>query len=336
MITARRLRTRVDGLAVYGYEHSPGTPLVGCIELADALDVADIPTAAAHAHDFFVIVYFERGGGTLRYGWRDWPVAAGEVYLVAPGDVVGIGADGSGFRAAHGRAVHFSPEVLGAAASGSLLSWRAHPLLFPFADGTAGEPKRWTIAPDERAAWTARLRAIDRELRERRPNHRDAVAAQLVLLLVDIGRLARPGDASTPSAAEPLLADVFEYIDEHYADPASLHDVARAVSLSPGHLTTVVRRKTGRTVQAWITERRHAEARTLLADTELAIDEIGRRVGYPDPSYFARSFRKQHGTTPRHWRRAARAATTTDNRERLPRAPMAVTARSELESLPGG
>lgn len=103
------------------------------------------------------------------------------------------------------------------------------------------------------------------------------------------------------------MAEVLAYIDQRYRDPISLTDVARAVNLSPGHLTTVVRHKTGRTVQAWITERRLAEARRLLVNTELTIDRVARLTGYRDPGYFARSFRKHHATTPRGWRRASRS-----------------------------
>ena len=44
---------------------------------------------------------------------------------------------------------------------------------------------------------------------------------------------------------EPLLAEVFGFIEERYGERISLKDVARAVGLTPGHLTTVVRRKTG-------------------------------------------------------------------------------------------
>jgi AraC-like DNA-binding protein len=82
--------------------------------------------------------------------------------------------------------------------------------------------------------------------------------------------------------------------------------VACAVSLSPGHLTTVVRRKTGRTVLQWISERRLAQARRLLVETDLSAEEVGHRVGYSDPTYFVRSFRRAHGTTPLGWRRAGR------------------------------
>ena len=73
-----------------------------------------------------------------------------------------------------------------------------------------------------------------------------------------------------------------------------------------GHLTTVVRRKTGRTVLEWIGERRMAEARKLLVETDLPVEEVGRRVGYADAHYFVRVFRRGHGATPLGWRRAGR------------------------------
>ena len=69
---------------------------------------------------------------------------------------------------------------------------------------------------------------------------------------------------------------------------------------------SVVRRKTGRTVQAWIAERRMAEACKLLVQTDLAVEEIGRRVCYVDAGYFVRSFGHAHGATPLGWRRASR------------------------------
>jgi AraC family transcriptional activator of pobA len=59
-------------------------------------------------------------------------------------------------------------------------------------------------------------------------------------------------------------------------------------------------------VQQWIAERRMAQARRVLVETDLGVEEVGRRVGYDDPGYFVRSFRRTHGITPRGWRRAGR------------------------------
>jgi AraC-like DNA-binding protein len=155
--------------------------------------------------------------------------------------------------------------------------------------------------------WTARFSALDQELRERRDGYPEAVLGHLTLLLVDVARLAADVVGDLRLQDEPLLAEVFDVIEERFHEPISLRDVASAVSLSPGHLTTVVRRKTGRTVQEWIAERRLAQARRLLVETDLAVEEVGGRVGYVDPSYFVRVFRRAHDVTPLAWRRAGRS-----------------------------
>ena len=243
----------------------------------------------------------------MRLGMREWPVEAGDAYVIAPGEVVGVGEDASGLREAEGWSVFFPPEVLGSQAPGAFLSWRSHPLLFPFVRGS-GNPgvQRLKVPQEDRTAWSRRFSALDLELRERRDGYREAVLSHLTLLLVELSRLAADVVGDLKLKEEPLLAVVFGFIEEHYGERISLRDVARAVGLSRSHLTTVVRRKTGRAVGEWIAERRMAEARKLLVQTDLAAEEVGRRVGYGDPAYFVRTFRRAHGATPLGWRRAGR------------------------------
>ena len=302
----RMLARRGDGPPIYTYEAVPGVPPVSTIKLGRALAPGGLPRTHAHAHDFLVLTYFDRGGGSLRLGDRQWRVEAGDAYVIAPGEVVGAGDDVSGLAEAVGWAVFFPPEVLGSQAPGAFLSWRAHPLLFPFVRGAAGGAQRLTVPPAERPAWSERCSALDLELHRRQDGYREAVLAHLTLLLVSVSRLAVDVAGDLRLQDEPLLAEVFGVIEERYGEPLSLKDVARAVSLTPGHLTTVVRRKTGRTVQEWILERRMAQARRLLVETDLVVEEVGRRVGYGDPRYFVRHFRRAHGATPRGWRRASR------------------------------
>ena len=252
------------------------------------------------------LAYFERGGGSLRLAGGEWRVQAGDAYVGAPGEVIGVGDQAAGLRGAEGWAVFFPPEVLGSQAPGAFLSWRAHPLLYPFVRGPSGGAQRLRVAPTERAGWSERFAALEAELRRRRDGYREAVLAHLTLLLVELSRLAVDVAGDLRLKDEPLLAGVFGFIEDRYRERISLKDVARAVSLTPGHLTTVVRRRTGRTVQDWIAERRMAEARRLLVQTDLTVEEVGRRVGYGDAGYFARHFRRAHGATPLGWRRAGR------------------------------
>jgi AraC family transcriptional regulator, transcriptional activator of pobA len=305
LASTRRVDSRGAGPPVYTYESLPGVPPVSVARLdRDSLTGAD--THEAHAHDFLLLAYFARGGGSLRIGDRRWPVKAGDVYLVAPGEVVGVADDPVGMAEAEGWAVYFPPEGLGPEAPDALLAWRAHPLLFPFSRGAAAGAQRLTVSTGDRRAWSERLSALDLELHERRDGYREAAMAQLTLLLVDVARLATDVAGDLRLKNEPLLAAVFDVIEARYHERISLRDVASAVNLSPAHLTTTVRRKTGRTVQEWIAERRMAEARRLLAATDLTVQGIGHKVGYADPTYFVRSFRRAHGATPLRWRQVGR------------------------------
>jgi AraC family transcriptional regulator, transcriptional activator of pobA len=134
-----------------------------------------------------------------------------------------------------------------------------------------------------------------------------AARAHLTLIMIEVARLAEDVVEGMHARNDPMLAKLFAYIEEHYAEPISLKDVAATVNLSPGYLTTAIRERTGRTVVEWISERRMAEARRLLVETDESVENIGARIGYDDPTYFARRFRISRGETPAAWRRANRS-----------------------------
>ncbi len=278
MVSPSRLVSLRDGLPVYQYRADSDTPPVSVVR-ADGMLVHEV-----HIHDFPVLWY---------------SAAAGVVYVVAPG----VAVDPN--RVPHrdsGLGVFFDPAALDGDARSPWPSWRAHPLLFPFVHGKSSGLLQLTVPEARRPVWSAAIASIETELAERRDGYRQAALAHLTLLLIDVARLADDVVGDLRRSGEPLLAEVFSVIDRHRGEPLSLRDVAGELGVTPGHLTTVVRRRTGRTVQEWIIERRMAEARSLLSSTELSVAEVARRVGISDPGYFSRQFRRTHGTSPRTWR----------------------------------
>lgn len=105
----------------------------------------------------------------------------------------------------------------------------------------------------------------------------------------------------------PKLKEVFDFIEANYHQPITLYDVAKAVGYSPTYLTNLVRCQTGQTVYCWVVERRMAEARSLLLNTDQPVNQIAAAVGYPDAGHFIRHFRKIHDTTPKMWRNMHRS-----------------------------
>lgn len=106
---------------------------------------------------------------------------------------------------------------------------------------------------------------------------------------------------------EPLLAATFEIIEEQFGAGISLADIAATIWLTPGHLTTVVRQRSGSTVQEWIIERRMTQARKLLSETDLTVELIANRAGFETPA--TSSFKRHHGIKPRRWRHEHRHRT---------------------------
>lgn len=303
--TTRPSGRRIDGAPVYEYVQTPDAPPVSVLRFSfDQLTPGTGLADHAHAHDFLVLAYFERGGGSIRLGGGEHPVHAGDAFVIAPGEVVRPSEHGHD-PTARGWCVFFPAEVVASEPLGGSLGWRSHPLLFPFVGRAAGGGQRLPVPPGERDAWCEHVAAIERELQQPRDGSAEAALAHLTLLLVSAARISVDVGQDLRMRSEPLLARVFEIIEEHYREPISLATIAAAVGLTPGHLTTVVRRKTGRSVQRWITERRMAEARRLLRGTDLTIESVAERVGYRQPSYFIKHFRRDHATTPAAWRRRA-------------------------------
>jgi AraC family transcriptional activator of pobA len=283
MTTPTRLIRHDRGVPVYQYRTDPHTPPVAVIRHGEL-----VSKQGRHIHDFPALWYRP---------------AAGAVYVVAAGEVLDpaelVDLDG-------GVGVLFDPAALGEDGRSPWPTWRTHPLLFPFLHGQSGGLLRLDLPKSHHLNWNSTIVSIEAELAERRDGYQQAALAHLTLLLIDVARLADPdvvGDLRR--SGEPLLADVFAVIDRRLGEPLSLRDVAHEVGMTPGHLTTVVRRRTGRTVQEWIIERRMAEARTMLEETDLPVAEIARRVGVLDPGYFSRRFTRSHGISPRKWRTRA-------------------------------
>lgn len=256
----------------------------------------------AHAHQFFELILLEQGTGIHRLAEGAVPVKAGDLYLIPPGSP----HDPSGLSNARGFVVLFTADAVNPEHSGSeRFALPEDPMLAAFlAPRILAHPLR--VTRSDREAWRARILALEAELAESRPGHIEAARCHLRLLLIEAGRLAEEQAGGHLPAQSPLLVQVFACINRRYRQPISLQDVAKAVGRSPAHLTDLVRRQTGRTVQAWILERRLAEARRLLLETDEEIGAIGEAVSYLDSGYFIRQFRKATGLTPLQWRKAQR------------------------------
>lgn len=109
--------------------------------------------------------------------------------------------------------------------------------------------------------------------------------------------------STSQSGLAPMLA-VRAWIMANACDNITVSGIAARFHYSPSYLTSVYRRAFGISVVEQIAEYRIDRARELLSSTASPVADIAREVGYDDPKYFMRVFKRRTGLTPRQYRAA--------------------------------
>ncbi len=123
-----------------------------------------------------------------------------------------------------------------------------------------------------------------------------------------LGRAARLGEAEAPTAsagadAARLLQRFETLLEANFRAHWRVADYARALAITPTHLSRVVRQATGAPASQLIDARLVREARRQLAFTSLPVGSIADLLGFADPALFSRVFSRVAGVPPSTFRR---------------------------------
>lgn len=99
------------------------------------------------------------------------------------------------------------------------------------------------------------------------------------------------------------LAPAFAYIEKNYQNSLSVAELAQMVGYSQRQFIRLFKKATGDLPLEYITHLRMQYARELLKNSELSITEIAMQCGYTDSNYFSKLFHKNHGVTPKDFRK---------------------------------
>lgn len=123
-----------------------------------------------------------------------------------------------------------------------------------------------------------------------------------VLLGLAARAAARAAPAARDTPGSTLLRRFERLMDTALPEHASVADCARALAVTPTHLSRVLRDATGQPASRLIEARRMREARRQLAYTNLQVASIAYALGYADPAHFSRVFSRVEGLSPRAFR----------------------------------
>ncbi|WP_066320990.1 response regulator [Bacillus sp. FJAT-29814] len=96
-----------------------------------------------------------------------------------------------------------------------------------------------------------------------------------------------------------------QFIMENYHKDITLETVAEHVNLSPYYVSKLFKEKSGTNFIDFLTECRIENAKRLMGDPSKSLKEIAIDVGFHDPSYFSRVFKRSQGISPTDYRKIA-------------------------------
>ena len=274
---------RIRSYSLFG--ESAHLPDVMHCETIEARSVVHDWELAPHRHGrLHQVLLLQAGRGTARLEGREVPLAPLSAVNVPPGHVHGFSFE----PGTQGYVVTLAEEMLAE-------------ILAQAADLRRALARSCIVGADAELA--ALMQQIAREFGGRSPGRALVLRGLATTLL---GRLARIVGAADPAAANlsesHLLARFEALVERHFIERWSVADYARALAVTPTHLSRVTRAATGEPVSRLVEERLVREARRLLAYTSQPVTAVAYALGFADPAHFSRVFARAAGLAPRAFR----------------------------------
>lgn len=164
-----------------------------------------------------------------------------------------------------------------------------------------------SLAPAAARGFRARLAAMRRELAHYRRDSIDLLRAQLHETLIVLAREYAAAHRLAPQRPTHRVVSRFmELVERDAARRHRIADYAAELAVTPGHLSVLCTQYAGQRAKRLLDSVLASRARRMLLYTDESAARVGASLGFEDPSYFSRFFRRETGQTPKEFRNARR------------------------------
>lgn len=249
--------------------------------------------------DFYLIAFKKMKSGVIQYGKTKYDHDLGSMSFIKPRQVVDmrdIKLEENGFN------ISFHEDFL-----------IGHPLhdeikKYGFFDYEANEALHLSPA-EEKTIWEL-YRKIETEYH----SNRDEFSRAIILTHIDsilkyserfyrrqfIDR--KPLSGTTVSRFNKIMTSYFEKGLMNDKGLPTVNYMAGELNLSPRYLSDLLKQETGKTALELIHLYLISEAKNMLTGTDSTVAEIAYKLGFENPPYFSRLFKKQTGMSPNEFK----------------------------------
>ncbi len=239
--------------------------------------------------DYYLIHYILSGRGVFTCGDRQFKLAKGDSFLIEPGKLVSYRADTE--EPWQYRWIAIQGASVYGLMSGCGIDWQ-QPIVRM---GSKSGISRWA-------------EGIHAAFKERKTGGEHRALGYLYLILAELEDTLKPeGHRASESGSRIArhIKQVTQQLTTQYAEPISIEALADDLGYNRAYFSKMFKSYNHVTPVTFLLHLRIGKARQLLRERpELTIEQIAYSVGFNDPLYFSKQFKRMHGQSPSAYRKS--------------------------------
>ncbi len=254
---------------------------------------------AEHKHTFFEFVYVVSGKALHCFEKKTVTISKGDYFLI------NLNSSHAYKKAEECSDFHiinclFLPEFIDESLKGARSFQEIiENYMIKYGQSNLAEQPTQRIFHDESGFIGTLTESILEEFQERQVGYADIIRNLLLTLILYLVRSATPD--GTPADRSPVR-QIKEYIHKNYMESLRLSDICRQMNFSLSYISMLFREEAGMTFRDYLLKVRMEKASLLLRVSDKKVSDIARLVGYSDPAFFYKCFRRAMGQTPDEYR----------------------------------
>lgn len=249
-----------------------------------------------HIHGFYQIIWFKKGEGIHYVDFKEYPVAQDTLFFISPGQIHCFDRQTGG----DGCIIHFNESFLSDEGSSENVFLKYN--VFNAFDTVP----YYKVVSTDTTRFDFLLRSMKKELESAGLfAHKDCLKYLLRLFLIGIQRTGQRGTGiplCINNSANRTFVRFRQALEHHYRTMHTVKEYAAHLNVSTKTLTNCVYESSHSTPLALINDRIILEAKRQLLHSSLKVKEIAFQLGFEDPSYFVKFFKRNTGCLPAEFR----------------------------------
>ncbi|WP_348099122.1 helix-turn-helix transcriptional regulator [Mucilaginibacter sp.] len=233
-----------------------------------------------HRHDFFLIIALKSGSGQHDIDFKAYTIADHIIFFMRPGQLHKL--------------------VLKAGSTGYILQFSGD--FYPSAAELlrrAGQQNHYQLSETVSVKLQHVLASIFEEHRDKQERFKEVIQANMSIFFTRLIRQLPPSSATAETRYRQERLDKFmTLLEQHILTQKQVSQYADMLNISTYQLNAITKELLGKTTSTLINEQIILEAKRCLLATSYQVNQIAYHMGYEDPSYFIRFFKKQTGYSP--------------------------------------